>query len=85
MDIRLALYHYSGQQLETNGLFRSSLRGNELLTGGEFGVEASALVIIPGIVIGVYLLVVAYKRHCFIRPYWARDSRAPGEALNEHQ
>ena len=38
------------------GLFRSSLRGNELLTGGEFGVEASALVIIPGIVIGVYLL-----------------------------
>ena len=67
------------------GLFRSSLRGNELLTGGEFGVEASALVIGAGIVVGVYLLIVAYKRHCYIRPYWARQNKAPGEVLNEHR
>jgi uncharacterized protein len=65
------------------GLFRSSLRGNELLTGGEFGVEASAITTSLGIVAGVYLLVMAYKRHCFIRPYWARNSRSPSEVLNE--
>ncbi len=64
-----------------NGLFRSSLRGNELLTGGEFGVEASAITIGLGIVIGGYLLVLAYNRHCFIRPWWTRNG-APG-ALNE--
>jgi membrane protease YdiL (CAAX protease family) len=58
----------------TAGLFQSSLRGNELLTGGDFGIEASALVIIPGIVIGTYLLILAYKRHRFIPPFWARNS-----------
>jgi len=59
------------------GLFRSTLRGNELLTGGDFGVEASALVIIPGIVIGVGLLIVAYKRHCVIPPFWERQPPRP--------
>lgn len=61
------------------GLFRSSLHGNELLTGGDFGIEASALVIIPGIVIGTCLLILAYKRHRFIPSFLARNNSAPTE------
>lgn len=49
-------------------------KGNELLTGGNFGLEFSLLIIIAGIILGVYLIFIAYKKGLIIRPYWDKNN-----------
>lgn len=60
--------------IATKGFFRSTLTGNELITGGEFGVEFSILVIGLGISIGTYLLYKANIQNKIIKPYWKQKT-----------
>ncbi|QBD75220.1 CPBP family intramembrane metalloprotease [Ktedonosporobacter rubrisoli] len=52
----------------TGTLFRASLKGPELWTGGTFGPEAGLVTIILIGCLGVILLVVAARRGCMITP-----------------
>ncbi len=54
------------------GLLQGTLQGPPLLSGGEFGVEASAITMIVGAVTGVFLLALAVKRGRVVPPPWRR-------------
>lgn len=55
------------------GIFDSKLSGSKLLTGGELGVEFSLLIVITGIVSGLYLISIAYKKGLIIKPFWKQS------------
>lgn len=61
----------------TYGYFSSRLVGDERLTGGVFGVEASWWTIALGIGVGAYLVGIAYRHKKFKRPFWAAASSEP--------
>ncbi len=52
------------------GYFTSKLIGNEMLTGGQFGIEFSVLTIGVGILVGAWLLWLAHRRNAVMVPYW---------------
>jgi uncharacterized protein len=56
-----------------HGLLSSHFSGARLLTGGDFGPEASIVAVVVCLVAGVLLLVGAHRR--FVRPFWARSAR----------
>ena len=62
--------------IATDGLLDSELGGPALLSGGEFGLEASVFALALGTVTGVLFLVRAGRRGHFIAPFWRR----PGDA-----
>ena len=54
-------------------LLRSSLTGPNWLIGGAFGVEASMVTAIIGLVVGSILVWLAHRRGNVLRPYWSRS------------
>jgi membrane protease YdiL (CAAX protease family) len=60
----------SGQA--STGLFRSVLQGPVLLTGGDFGAEASAVAVVVCGLFGAYLLARAWREGKFVKPFWLR-------------
>ncbi|MFZ5881651.1 MAG: CPBP family intramembrane glutamic endopeptidase [Chloroflexota bacterium] len=54
------------------GLLQSTLNGPALLSGGEFGAEASIFAVIVCLAAGVYLLWRSAKKGNLIKPYWMR-------------
>jgi membrane protease YdiL (CAAX protease family) len=63
------------------GLMNGRLTGSELLTGGEFGLEASLPAVIIATTAGVAILAVAVRRGAVVRPPWARPQvSAPAPA-----
>ncbi len=52
----------SGTGLGSGGLITSTMQGPAWLTGGSMGIEGSVVTIVIGLVAGVLLLVVAYRR-----------------------
>ena len=60
----------SGQA--THGLMRSQLRGPAIVSGGDFGLEASIIALLVGGIAGIGLILVAAKRGALIRPLWNR-------------
>lgn len=54
----------------TKSFFKSTLSGDTLLTGGDFGVEFSIITVLLGIGIGLYLLYIAYKKNMIRPPFW---------------
>ena len=59
---------------EGGGIFHVKFKGNKLLTGGEFGLEFSLLIVITGIILGIYLIILAHKKGLIISPYWKRSN-----------
>ena len=57
---------------DVQGLLESELVGSDLIAGGAFGAEASIFTIVFGLLLGVFLLVRAHRRDCFVRPAWRR-------------
>lgn len=55
-----------------DGLLESELSGPTLLSGGEFGVEASIFAVTLGVATGVWFLVRAGRKGHFIAPFWRR-------------
>ena len=54
------------------GLLQSTLSGPALLSGGEFGAEASIFAVIVCLAAGIFLIWHAHKKGNFIRPFWSR-------------
>lgn len=68
---------------ETVGVFASQLEGPVLLTGGEFGLEASILFFPPGVVVIAILLWLTRKRQQMLPPMWKRARKAPTPIASE--
>lgn len=64
----------SGSQVD--GILQSRLTGPELITGGEFGIEASALAVVLCVAVAAVVLRVAIRRGHVAPPFWRRASRA---------
>lgn len=60
-------------------LVDSSTEGPVLLTGGEFGIEASLLMTLFGVALAVYVLKAAHARGQFVRPLWWASRRSLGD------
>ena len=58
------------------GLIRSTIRGPNYLTGGNFGVESSVLALILCTTTGIAFLIIATKRGKIVSPIWKRTPRA---------
>lgn len=54
------------------GLFRSTLEGPDWLTGGAFGMEASAVAVALCTAAGLLLLMQAIRRGNLMPPFWLR-------------
>lgn len=54
------------------GLNKGQLVGSELLTGGAFGLEASAPAVVVATTAGIAILIVAVRRGQVVKPMWAR-------------
>ena len=57
----------------------SEMNGSDILTGGEFGPEASIVTVIVGTLIGVYLSFYAIRRNMIKSPMWKKPK---GDYLN---
>ncbi|MBL1173590.1 lysostaphin resistance A-like protein [Pantanalinema sp. GBBB05] len=55
---------------EAEGLFKASLTGPELLTGGSAGMEGSLIGIVVGITFTVVTLILAVRRGTIVPPSW---------------
>jgi membrane protease YdiL (CAAX protease family) len=64
---------------DPNGLLISERTGPPLLSGGEFGAEASIIAVLVAVVAGVWALRIAWRRGRFVAPFWSRrrDSQKP--------
>jgi membrane protease YdiL (CAAX protease family) len=60
----------SGNQ--PRGLLDSELTGHKLITGGDFGPEASIVTIIFFLLIGAYLTWLVIKRKAYKKPMWIK-------------
>ncbi len=58
--------------ITVDGLLESQLSGPMLLSGGEFGVEASIFALVLGVGTGIWFLVKAGRKGHFIAPFWRR-------------
>ncbi|MGZ3438426.1 MAG: CPBP family intramembrane glutamic endopeptidase [Polyangia bacterium] len=58
-----------------HGLWRSHFAGAELLTGGEFGPEASVVAVVLCFAVALLLLARARKRGHVVAPFWQRPTR----------
>ena len=67
--------------LKVDGLLRPWIGGSDLLTGGAFGPEASLPAMAVATALGVFFLVIAWRRGQFIAPAWVR--RRQGGAAQE--
>ena len=54
------------------GLLISEMSGPELLTGGQFGAEASLPAMLICTALGLYILWKAHRKGAFVRASWAR-------------
>lgn len=54
------------------GWIRSTIKGPEYLTGGNFGVESSVLALLLCTSTGIVMLVMAHRRGLVVPPIWKR-------------
>jgi hypothetical protein len=62
----------------SHGLLQARLVGPDWLTGGQFGVEASAVAFAVCTIAGVLLLAAAVRKGEIIQPFWSRKSALSG-------
>lgn len=58
--------------LESHGFVEMRLSGPELLSGGQFGLEASVIAMVIATAAGVWLVYLAIKRGELMSPWWVR-------------
>ncbi len=58
--------------VDEHGLVQAKLSGPELLSGGQFGLEASIIGLTVATGVGIWLLVLAIRRGRLVRPIWMR-------------
>lgn len=57
---------------KTSSLLATQITGSKLITGGEFGPEATIQATLFGLVAAIILIYVNMKQNKFIKPYWKR-------------
>ena len=57
---------------DQQGLVEARLSGPELLSGGSFGLEASAIALLCATLAGIWLVVLAMRKGHLVRPWWVR-------------
>lgn len=57
---------------DVDGMVEAQLRGNELISGGAFGLEASVIALVIATGAGAYLVWLAFQRGELVRPWWVR-------------
>jgi membrane protease YdiL (CAAX protease family) len=55
---------------EARGFFKGILEGPELLTGGDFGPEASVITVMVFTILSVYLVFRTIKSNQVVKPFW---------------
>ena len=58
--------------VDEHGLVQAKLSGPELLSGGQFGLEASIIALTIATAIGVWMLILALRRGRLVQPSWMR-------------
>ncbi|MBV6449648.1 MAG: hypothetical protein MHPDNHAH_00360 [Anaerolineales bacterium] len=58
--------------IESNGWLQAILNGPLLLSGGEFGAEASIFAVFVCLAAGAFFVWKSYSQGKFIKPFWAR-------------
>lgn len=61
----------SGHEVK-NGLLTTQLSGPELLTGGAFGIEGSAVALVLVVLATAVMVVLAQRKGRMVRPVWKR-------------
>lgn len=59
----------------SQGLVKSSVKGPDLLTGGNFGVESSVIALVLCTSTGIVMLLMASKRGKILPPVWRRRAK----------
>jgi uncharacterized protein len=59
---------------EQPGLFKAIIEGPQLLTGGNFGMEASIIALLACTSLGVAVLIMAMRRGNIVPPSWKRKA-----------
>lgn len=62
----------------SQGLIRSTIKGPDLLTGGNFGVESSVVALVLCTTTGLVMVVMAVRRGMVVPPIWKRGARSEG-------
>jgi hypothetical protein len=57
---------------EKPGLFKATIEGPELLTGGKFGMEATLVALLICTTAGLVMLIMAIRRGKIVPPFWQR-------------
>jgi len=57
---------------KASGLLASRFRGPDILTGGDFGPEASVVAVLICLAAGVAFVQLARRRGYVVRPFWRR-------------
>lgn len=57
---------------EKPGLFKATIEGPKLLTGGKFGMEATIVALLVCTTAGLVMLVMAIRRGNIVLPFWRR-------------
>jgi membrane protease YdiL (CAAX protease family) len=59
--------------IDEHGLVQAKLSGPELLSGGQFGLEASVIALVIATLTGIFLLFLAIRRGHLVQPSWMRE------------
>jgi hypothetical protein len=60
----------------TAGMFHAKLTGPALLSGGDFGLEASVIALATATAAGLWLLWLAIRRGELVKPWWVRRTKS---------
>lgn len=67
--------------LDQRGFVEAQMSGPPLLSGGQFGLEASIIALLLATAAGAYMVLLAVRRGHLVRPMWVRGGRPPAEPL----
>lgn len=74
------IYDVPVSGLDQNGLVQAKMSGPELLSGGQFGLEASVIALVIATAAGIWLVVRAARAGYLVRPWWVRRRLASQQA-----
>lgn len=72
-------FNVSGSNLPLASVFKPTISGPELLSGGAFGIEASLIAVVVCTLFGVALLIAAVRRGHVVTPCWLRRLLGRGQ------
>jgi membrane protease YdiL (CAAX protease family) len=66
--------------IDEHGLVQAQLSGPPLLSGGNFGLEASIIALVLATAVGVWLVWLAVRQGKIVAPHWVRHRRLAASA-----